>query len=132
MHKYFITLIVLTLIAVGFVVVLIINTQIIENEIKEFNSQFEIFNKRKLTGADISSVINKAINNNKKEGNTYLVDINIRIRDYGEDITVNMEKIYSLGIENFMIYYGDYEFECTGIEYDTDTKRVNMLNFKNI
>ena len=129
MPKYFITILVLTLLAIGFVTTLVLNTKITSNDIKLFNMQFEAFNKQKLSGADISSVINKAMDNNKKP-DSFKIDINIRIFDYGEDMTINMEKISSLGIENFMMYYGDFEFRCTSIGYDKNTGRINELSFE--
>jgi len=133
MPKYFITILVLTVIAVGFVTALVLNTRIKANDIKIFNEQFEVFNKNRLTGADVSSAINKAINNNKKyeQNKEYLVDINIRIIDYGEETIVDMEKIYSLGIDNFIKYYGRYEFNCTKVEYNKENGRISTLNFQN-
>ena len=37
-----------------------------DTEIKEFNTQFEIYKEKQITGADIATVINKAIDINEK------------------------------------------------------------------
>lgn len=133
MPKYVITLMSLTLVAIGFIVVLMVNVKIGDNEVKIFNAQFESYNKNRLSGSEIYSVINKAINNNQKEDvETHKVNINLRIIDYQEEVTVNMDKLNELGMDRFYEYYGGYEFRCTSIEYNRDTKLVEELNFENI
>ena len=53
------------------------------NEISKFNEQFETFNRRTIYGADILTVINKAIDNNtihdikKEENGEYIDDRNL-------------------------------------------------------
>ena len=38
-------------------------------QLQEFNQQWEAYNKKVLYGTDVISVVNKAIDNNKKENN---------------------------------------------------------------
>ena len=55
-----------------------------QEELLEFNQSFEYYNKKLMYGADVISVINKAIDNNKKynveneKNSDYYVDIEVR------------------------------------------------------
>lgn len=55
-----------------------------QEELLEYNKGFEVYNKKIMYGADVLSVINKAIDNNKRykvtneKDNEYYVDIVVR------------------------------------------------------
>lgn len=60
----------------------------LQEEIKAFNNGFEAYNKKLMYGIDIISVLNKAIDNNKKydvsgDEKDYFVDIEITVYDKG-------------------------------------------------
>ena len=60
----------------------------LQEEIKAFNNGFEAYNKKLMYGIDIISVLNKAIDNNKKydvsgDERDYFVDIEITVYDKG-------------------------------------------------
>ena len=101
MKKTLTLLIILALIGIGYLIVLILNGKVVNNNLKEFNSQYEMFNKRELYGADVITVINKAINNNQnynliEDDEEYYIGVNVRIIDVGYDITVDMKGIVDL------------------------------------
>lgn len=64
-------------------------------ELKEFNDQWEAYNKKVLYGTDLISVVNKAIDNNKKmdllETNRYYVNIHIDFKS--ETFTTEIEEL---------------------------------------
>lgn len=110
------------------------------SETKKFNKEYEYYNKSDLYGLDITTVINKAVNNNEKyeikknEKNRYIDDenysIKIEIIMKLNKKTYDMEQIYNLGTEKFIEYYGDIKFNCINIEYHKNTGRVSKLIFE--
>lgn len=65
-------------------------------ELKEFNDQWEAYNKKVLYGTDLISVVNKAIDNNKKMDllditNRYYVNIHINFKS--ETFTTEIEEL---------------------------------------
>ena len=132
MPKFYITLLAITLLAVGFVTMLVMRTQIFQNDIKIFNKEFEAFNRKRILGTELVSAINKVMNHNEKykEEPEKQIELTVRLVDFGEDITINMERIYELGVTNFTLYYGKNEFHCKNIEYDNNTGKVCKLEFE--
>ena len=106
----------------------------------EFNSEYEYYNKSNLKGLDITTLINKAIDNNEKyeinktENNRYIEDdkysVKIQIKMKSNDKTYDMEQIYILGTEKFITLFGDVTFKCTNIEYHSKTGRISKMVFE--
>ena len=113
------------------------NTQ---NDVKKFNKIFLDFNKDNLYGTDITTVMNKAIDNNEKyeieknEKNRYIDDgnysIKIEVKMKLNETIYDMEQIYNLGTEKFIEHYGDVTFNCTKVEYHKTTGRISKLVFE--
>ena len=90
----------------------------------------------------MTSIINKAINNNEKNGvekdeQGYYISndensINIDILIIDNDTTYKMETFYNAGIEQFVQYYGDIKFKCSNIEYHENTGRVRYMLFEQL
>ena len=91
------------------------NTQ--QKELLAFNSSFEAYNKKAMYGADIISVLNKAIDNNLKNGveqdkeknfisnDTNSLEVEIQFlydEQTGEKKVFSMEKVYYRGIQEFI------------------------------
>ncbi len=109
-------------------------------QIASFNSTYEQYNKEGLNGLDITTVINKAINNNenfeieKDEEGLYINDgqnsIQIYITMIINEKTYPMEKINALGMENFVQHFGIIDFKCTEIKYHEKTGKVATMTFE--
>ncbi len=119
-----------------------INYKVTLKKIKEDNLQFEYYNQKEITGTDIATLINKAVDSNIKfnvgkdskgkyiENNENSINIEIYIADNNK--TYNMEILYNGGIDKFVKNYGNIKFKCTQIDYHEITKRVKKVYFRQI
>lgn len=104
------------------------------------NLKYEVYKDKEIKGIQIATIINKAIDENKKNNITkdktgmYIDNnknsINIDLRFVDSDVTLNIEKIYINGIDKFIAYYGDIKFKCTDIQYHKETNRVKYMLFE--
>lgn len=111
-----------------------------KREIDSFNSQYELYNKEKINGLDVITVINKATSNNEKyeipkdEKGLYILDDQYSIEIYVtlalDEITLNMEKIVSSDITNFVRHFGEIEFKCSNVTYHEKTGRIASMTFE--
>lgn len=108
-------------------------------EIQKFNYGYEFYNRDKLTGLDITTVINKAIDNNErndvqKDENGYYIEdensIKIEIKMIINGKTYPMERIKEIGMESFTEFFGEVNFKCTNIEYHKETNKVSKMTFE--
>lgn len=140
MKKIF-ALITLILVVISVVVVIKFqNFQKQKREIAKFNLEYEEYNKEKLNGLDITTVINKAINNNEKfkiskdENGLYIEDdensIKIFITMIINEKTYPMEKINALGMNSFVEYFGVVDFKCTDIKYHEKSGKISQMTFE--
>lgn len=138
----------LTIICTIFLVIMLIlffnlrQVQTQNREIKKFNSQYEFFNKNDLCGVDITTVINKAIDNNEKnlvekdKTGYYIpngensIKIYVKLLNSGE--TYPMERIREIGLEGFVTFFGEVDFKCTNIEYHQKTGKVSKMTFESL
>lgn len=112
------------------------------NTVKYQNSTFQKYYQKEIYGADLATVINKAIDSNikndvEKDSKSLFVgnDINsikINIKMTDNDTIYPMEKIASSGIEKFVEYYNKIKFKCTNIEYHTKTNMIKSMLFEQI
>lgn len=109
------TLLVICIIFLIIMLVLFWNFRQIQTEnraIKKFNYDYEFYNREGLCGIDITTVINKAIDNNekyevKKDENGYYIpdeenSINIEVTLINNEKTYKMERIKEVGLESFV------------------------------
>ena len=106
------------------------------------NIEFENIYQKEIYGTDLTTMINKVINNNEKnnveigEDNKYIhnntnsIRMDIQMKDI--DKIYSMEQLYNGGIEQFVEFYGNITFKCTQIEYHKETKKVKYLYFEQI
>ena len=109
---------------------------------KKENMQFESYNNKELNGAELATIINKAIDNNEtnevqKSNKGKYIDnesnsINIDIKMLDNDETYNMETLFSGGMDKFVQYYSQIQFKCTSIEYHKSTNKVKYMLFEQI
>lgn len=111
-----------------------------QNEARKFNSEFEFYNKDRILGTDITTLINKAINNNEKMGipknekNEYIPDeknsIKLYIHMIINETTYPMEALEARGLQDFTKYFGEVEFKCTNVKYHETTGRIAEMTFE--
>ena len=113
-----------------------------EREVIENNKQYEQFCEDKILGTDLATLINKAIDSNErndlekdengvyKDNSTNSINIYIKFKDADE--TFDMERIYKLGIDRFIMNYNQMEFKCSKIEYHQKTSNIKYMYFEEI
>lgn len=83
-----------------------------------FNKEYEAYNKRRMYGTDVITVINKAADNNLKGENS----VDIEVFDENNQIMI---------IEN-VEEFKKYIFECIAVIYDENEGLINLMRFKKI
>lgn len=112
------------------------------HEARRENNQFESYYNQEFYGADVTTIVNKAYDNNltnsvqrDKNGNFIENDTNsikIDLKMLDTDETYNMETIYKGGMDKFVQYYGSIKFKCTKIEYHDKTQKVKYMLIEQI
>ena len=112
------------------------------NMSKKANLEFENYLNEEIYGTDLSTVINRAVDNNEKnevEKNNkgiYLDNgknsISIEVKIIDNDSIYQMETFYKNGMQNFLNYYSNIKFKCTNIKYHESTKKVKYMLFEQI
>lgn len=131
--KKIIIFFVITLIIICIISGLYINYKANYNLLKRENLEFERYLNKEIYGTELSTLINKVINNNEKNKNqskqdNYLINIEIKFSDNKE--TYKMETIYNGGIQNFVSYYGNIKFKCIEVKYYKSTSKIEYLLFE--
>ena len=110
--------------------------------IAKSNLEFEYCYNKEIYGAELTTIINKAIQNNEEfniiknnkgfyeENGETSIKIEIKITD--NNTTYNMETFYMNGIDKFVEHYNIIKFKCTEIKYHPKTKRVSYLHFEQV
>ena len=110
-----------------------------QNEAKKFNKEYEFYNKEAILGTDITTIINKAMDNNetfsvpKDEKNQYIPNETNSIKIYlclkAEDKPSPMEEIVQVGLTNFTSLFGEVTFKCAGVKYHEKTGKIAEMTF---
>lgn len=110
--------------------------------IKKFNYEYEFYNREGICGVDITTVINKATDNNEKyeiakdENGYYIQDdensIDIEITLINNEKTYKMERIKEVGLESFVEFFGQVQFKCTKVEYHEKTGKISKMTFESL
>lgn len=105
--------------------------------IQKYNLEYEVYLNQDVTGRELTTAINRAVNNNEKnsiqkdEKGFYIDDDNnsvkIEIKILDNDTTYQMETLYNGGMENFIQYYGDINFNCSKIDYNSKGKVSHII-----
>jgi len=141
MKKNLLTIFVIFLVIMAILFMKYISIRKKNQEIQKFNYGYEFYNRDNLRGLDITTVINKAIDNNernkvKKDENGYYIEddnsIKIEIKMIINGKTYPMERIKEIGIDNFTEFFGEVHFNCTKVEYHQDTKKISKMTFESI
>lgn len=139
------TLIIIFVIFIIIMSILFMNLRNVQKnnlEIQKFNSGYEFYNKEDLCGIDITTIINKAIDNNEKyeiekdSSGLYIADneysVNIYVTMIINEKTYPMEKIKEIGIETFTEFFGEVKFKCTDIKYHEKNGRISSMTFESV
>lgn len=129
-------------IVICIICVIVINWQANQNEIIKENAKYEEYLNKEITGTELATIINKAVDNNEKnnvqkdERGYYINNNNNSIKIDLKMTTVNktypMEEIYNNEIATFVQNFNTIKFKCTSIEYHSKTKKVSKLVFEEL
>lgn len=107
--------------------------------VKKFNSDYEFYNKESILGTDLTTVINKAMDNNEKRGikkdenGAYISDDEYSVKIYVymliDGNTYPMEQLVKTGLSDFTRYFGEVHFKCTDVKYHKSTGRIAEMTF---
>ena len=141
MKKIAIFFLIIIIIVVG-ISYMYLNYKANYNETKLKNVEFESYYNQEIYGGDLTTIINKAVDNNISNGveknnkGKYLDNqknsINIDIKMLDNDKVYNMETLYGGGMNNFLQYYNQIKFKCTKIEYHKSTNRIKYMLIEQI
>ena len=140
MKKNFVIILTFFMILLTIVSYYVYNTRRIKSLSENYNKTYENYLNKEISAADLISIINKAIDDNekngvpKKENSIYYEEnensIKIEISFSEEHSHVPMESISQQGIQAFMQAFQTALFKCTKVEYHPKTNRIKYLYFE--
>ena len=110
-----------------------------KQEIINYNKEFEYYCNKPILGTDITTLINKAIDQNEKnnletddnglylQNNENSIKIYIKMK-FTENI-YPMESFYTAGINDFTKYFGGISFKSSKIDYHENGK-ISSITFE--
>lgn len=111
-------------------------------ETQKLNLEFEKYYQKEVYGTDLTTIINKAVDENtrnkveKDKDNQFVENeessIKIDIKIIDTDKVYTMENFYNGGMDKFVQYYGTIKFKCTKIEYHKKGQRIKYMYFEQI
>ena len=106
------------------------------------NEEYESYTTNQILGSSLMTLMNKASNDNEKnqvkkdENGCYIENdtnsIKIEVKFLEAEKAVSMEKIQSLGEEQFLKNYRSMTFSCTQKQYHEKTKQIKYLLFEQV
>lgn len=142
MKKTLFTIILMFIIILTILVIMLINIKSNNMQLQQINDEYEYYTKKYIFGTELVTLINKAIDNNKKLGvekdkdgfyiNNYTNSILINIQMQNSEEPYQMEKIFALGTETFIELFNSSRFECIDVKYHKNTGRISEIIFKQI
>lgn len=131
-----------------FIIILLFTVYLLYNyrkdviQIQSFNRQYEVYYEKTILGTDLATVLNKAMDYNKKNdipkdsNDRYYQEteksLSITIKFLESEKTFRMEDILLGDMENFINNYASFSFKCTKIEYHKSNQQVKSLYFEQI
>ena len=148
MKKNIIYIMLALIIIIVVVIINISNVKIKQNAVVKFNSEFEKYKEKTLYGADILTIINKAIDNNKEykvardengnyipnDENSLKIELILLTKDEkGEEkeVTYPMETLEKAGLDEFISSFSLTEFKITNIE-ENSIHRISKITVKQL
>lgn len=106
------------------------------------NKEYEYYLGKEIYGTDVTSLMNKAINENEKNGvekdeKGYYIDnnkdsIKIELKMITVEKTYTMEEINNHDMNQFLKNFNLIKFKCTSIEYHRKTGKVSKMIFEQL
>lgn len=118
------------------------STQSVLQGVKKFNYQFEQYFDKEIYGADVVTIMSKAIDNNNQyniarneenkfiEDNKYCLKVMIKFKDV--DKIFAMESIEKSGIDGFMQNFSKSTFKIIEYRYNEESKRIGKIVIEEI
>lgn len=113
-------------------------------KIKENNQKYEIYLDKEVFGTDVTTVINKAIDDNEKrqiskdekgfyiENDTDSIKVELVMLNGDKKETYQMETLNKVGLNGFIKNFNLINFKCSKIEYHDKTKLISKIIFEQI
>jgi len=111
-------------------------------KVAKYNKEYEQYLEGEIYGADIATIINKAVNQNEKNGvekdeQNYFIEneensIKIDIHILENDTIYNMERINKKPIEDFVKNFNSIKFKCVKKEYHELSQKIKYILFEQI
>lgn len=141
--------ILICLIIVLVVITIVVATCISENnkqliKIKENNQRYETYLDKEVFGTDVTSVINRAIDDNQKrqvpkdekgfyiENDTDSIKVELIMLNGDNKETYQMETLNKVGLNGFIKNFNLIKFKCSKIEYHNKTRLISKIVFEQI
>lgn len=112
--------------------------------IKENNQKYEIYLDKEVFGTDVTTVINKAIDDNEKreipkdekgffiQNDTNSIKVELVMLNGESKETYQMETLNKVGLSGFIKNFNLINFKCSKIEYHNKTKLISKIVFEQI
>ncbi len=113
------------------------NIRLKENE----NREYEAYINKEITGAQVATLINKAIDSNRRNGiklqDWKYVDneensIRIEVKFKELEKIISMETIFNNETENFVANYSGIKFKSIQINYHEKTQKISYIKFEQV
>ena len=142
MNKAFLLITIPILILIISVTGLLIAKRNTNRIVKQENLKYEYYIDKIIYGTELTSIINKVVNENEKNGikkdeNNYYIEndensIKIEVKMNITNQTYPMEEFYNNDMTEFVKNFNLINFKCTSIEYHQRTGKVKKLVFEEI
>ena len=142
MKKLLLILLSLFIIIIFSIYGLLINNEKQNEDLTNYNREYEQYLNKTINGTELATLINKVININEKndiqkdENNYYIENqensIKIEIKLIVTEKTYPMEEIYDKNTDEFVKYFSLENFKCTSIEYHNKTGKISKMLFEQI
>ncbi len=140
--KKYILLLCIVIIIVSIIGYIYSRYQIQQKDYMNHNKYYENYYEKEITGNDLASIINKALDYNetqkiekddngnyKNNGKTSII-VEVKFKD--SDDIFKTERISKLGINLFIKNYSNIYFKCTKKEYHENTNYIKYMLFEQI
>lgn len=113
-------------------------------KIKENNQKYEVYLDKEVFGTDVTTVINKAIDDNEKReipkdekdffipNDTNSIKVELVMLNGESKETYQMETLNKVGLNGFIKNFNLINFKCSKIEYHEKTKLISKIIFEQI
>jgi len=121
---------------------LLITLRTNEQEAKKVNNQYEYYLGKEIYGNEVTTLINKVVNQNEKNGipkdeNGYYLDngensLKIELKMITVKKIYSMEDFYKNDMNKFLENFSTIKFKCTNIEYHKKTGKISKITIEQL